>query len=201
MGTTRFWLIFVLGGCLGWVSNITSVHQIAHMVGHDFPGLLAASIVGLVSLFRATSSALGGGLSDAWGRETVFTLGTVACIAGLACLARLDHTVPVWLLYGYALAFGLGYGVYGSVYAAATADLFFGPHLGAILGALELGWGLGGFSGAWFGGYWYDRWGSYHGAFVVSMGVNLLACVTLWLAAPRRFQRPLHLPASSPPGA
>jgi MFS family permease len=197
MGTAQFWLIFVLGGCLGWVSNLTSVHQIAHMIGHAFPSLLAASIVGLMSLFRATSSAMGGGLSDAWGRETVFTMGAIACTAGLACLALLHQAAPVWLLYAYAMALGLGQGVYGSVYAASTADLFFGPYLGTILGALELGWGLGGFGGAWFGGYWYDHWGSYHGAFAVAIGVNLLGCVSLWLAAPRRFKRPLHLPTSS----
>jgi MFS family permease len=198
MGTARFWLIFILGGCLGWLSNITSVHQIAHMIGNGFPSMLAASIVGLLSLWRAASSAMGGGLSDRLGRETVFTMGTVACTVGLVCLVFLDQSTPIWLIYGYALAFGLGYGVYGSVYAAATADLFFGPYLGTILGALELGWGLGGFGGAWFGGYWYDRWGSYHGAFAVSVGINLLGCATLWLAAPRRIKQSLHRQPSGP---
>jgi MFS family permease len=201
MGTTRFWLIFILGGCLGWLSNITSVHQIAHMIGNGLPSMLAASVVGIVSLLRAASSAMGGGLSDRLGRETVFTTGAVACSAGLACLALLDQSAPVWLVYGYALALGLGYGVYGSVYAASTADLFFGPSLGTILGALELAWGLGGFGGAWFGGDWYDRWGSYHGAFAITIGINLLGCVALWLAAPRRLTRPLIPPQASPAGS
>jgi MFS family permease len=201
MGTTRFWLIFILGGCLGWLSNITSVHQIAHMIGNGLPSMLAASVVGIVSLLRAASSAMGGGLSDRLGRETVFTTGAVACSAGLACLALLDQSAPVWLVYGYALALGLGYGVYGSVYAASTADLFFGPSLGTILGALELAWGLGGFGGAWFGGDWHDRWGSYHGAFAITIGINLLGCVALWLAAPRRLTRPLIPPQASPAGS
>jgi MFS family permease len=186
MGTGRFWLIFVLGVCLGWLSNITSVHQIAHIISSDYPSMLAASIVGLVSLLRAVSSAIGGGLSDRLGREAVFSIGTLLCTMGLLCLVFLRPSSPSWLLYGYALAFGLGYGVYGTVYAAATADLFFGPSLGTILGALELGWGLGGFAGAWFGGFWHDHWGSYHGAFGLSVGVNLLGWLALWLAAPRR---------------
>lgn len=188
IGTARFWLIFILGVCLGWLSNITGVHQIAHIISSDYPSMLAASMVGIVSLLRAVSSALGGALSDRLGREGVFSIGTLCCTAGLLCLVLLQPTAPMWLLYGYALGFGLGYGVYGSVYAAATADLFFGPHLGTILGALELGWGLGGFAGAWFGGYWHDHWGSYHGAFLLSMGVNLLGWLALWLAAPRRLQ-------------
>jgi MFS family permease len=104
-------------------------------------------------------------------------------------LALLGQAAPGWLLYSYALAFGLGHGAFGSVYAAAIGDLFYGPHLGTILGALELGWGLGGFGGSWFGGYWYDRWGSYHGAFALTVAVGVLGCLALWLAAPRRLRR------------
>ncbi|HXH10914.1 MAG TPA: MFS transporter [Alphaproteobacteria bacterium] len=189
MGTGPFWLIFVLGVCLGWLSNITGVHQIAHIINNGHPSMAAASIVGIVSLLRAVSSAIGGGLSDRLGREVVFSVGSLLCTLGLLCLVLLQPSSPSWLLYGYALAFGLGYGVYGAVYAAATADLFFGPSLGTILGALELGWGLGGFAGAWFGGFWHDQWGSYHGAFVLSMGANLLGWLALWLAAPRRLRR------------
>jgi MFS family permease len=188
MGTMRFWLIFLLGACLGWLSNITGVHQIAHIISSGYASMLVASMVGIVSLLRAVSSALGGGLSDRLGRERVFSMGTVLCTAGLLCLVLLRPSASPWLLYGYAVAYGLGYGVYGSVYAAATADLFFGPHLGTILGALELGWGLGGFTGAWFGGYWHDRWRSYHGAFLLSLGVNVLGWGALWLAAPRRWR-------------
>jgi MFS family permease len=129
---------------------------------------------------------MSGGLSDRLGREVVFTFGTMLCSLALALLVLLHQSAPAWLLYGYALAFGLGNGVFASVYAAATADLFYGPYMGSILGVLELGWGLGGFGGSWFGGYWYDRWGSYHGAYAMTVGVSLLSCLAMWLAAPRR---------------
>jgi MFS family permease len=189
MRTPRFWSLFALVCCLGWVSNITSVHQIAHMLSTGFPSMLAASVVGLLSLLRAASSTVCGGLSDRFGREIIFSLGTLLCCLGLSLLALLHQPASAWLLYGYALTFGLGNGVFASVYAAATADLFFGPALGTILGVLELGWGLGGFAGSWFGGYWYDRWGSYRGVFAISIGINLLSCLALWLAAPRRLRQ------------
>jgi MFS family permease len=189
MGTRRFWWLFVLVCCLGWSSNITSVHQIAHMISSGFPSLLAASIVGMLSLLRASSSTVCGGLSDRFGREVIFSLGTLLSCIGLILLVLLRQPAPVWLLYGYALTYGLGNGVFASVYAAATADLFLGPYLGTILGVLELGWGLGGFAGSWFGGYWYDRWGSYHGVFALTIGVTLLSCVAMWLAAPRRLRQ------------
>jgi MFS family permease len=192
IGTGRFWWLFVLVCCLGWSSNITSVHQIAHMLNSGFPSMLAASIVGLLSLLRAASSTVSGGLSDRFGREMIFSLGTLLCCIGLTLLVLLRPLASVWLLYGYALTFGFGNGVFASAYAAATADLFFGPYLGTILGLLELGWGLGGFAGSWFGGYWYDRWGSYHGVFALTVGVSLLSCVAMWLAAPRRLRQAAH---------
>jgi MFS family permease len=185
IGTVRFWCLFVMVGCIGWLSNITNVHQIAHIIGNGFPGLLAASIVGIMGLLRAVSSTMWGSLSDRFGREVIYTIGTTFVIAGLVCLALLRPSASIWLLYGYALAYGLGYSVHGTVEAAATADLFHGPHLGTILGFLELGWGLGGFSGSWVGGYWYDHWGSYHGAFVLTIGISCLGCLALWCAAPR----------------
>ena len=189
MGTGRFWWLFVLVCGLGWSSNITSVHQIAHMISSGFPSLLAASIVGLLSLFRASSSTICGGLSDRFGREVIFSLGTLLCCMGLSLLVLLGKAASAWVLYGYALTYGLGNGVFASVYAAATADLFLGPSLGTILGVLELGWGLGGFAGSWVGGYWYDRWGSYHGIFALTIGVTVLSCVAMWLAAPRRLRQ------------
>jgi MFS family permease len=193
MGTSRFWWLFVLVCALGWSSNITSVHQIAHMISSGFPSLLAASIVGLLSLFRALSSTVCGGLSDRFGREVIFSLGTLLCCIGLALLVLLGKPASAWVLYGYALTYGLGNGVFASVYAAATADLFLGPSLGTILGVLELGWGLGGFAGSWVGGYWYDRWGGYHGIFALTIGVALLSCVAMWLAAPRRLRQYRHV--------
>jgi MFS family permease len=186
VGTIHFWFLLIMAGCIGWLSNITSVHQIAHIIGNGFPGLLAASLVGFTGLLRAFSSPFWGGLSDRLGREVVYTIGTGFGIAALACLALLRSPASVWLLYSYALAYGIGYGVHGVIEAAATADRFYGPHLGTILGALELGWGIGGFCGAWVGGYWYDRWGSYHGAFVLTMGISGLGCLALWCAAPRQ---------------
>ena len=190
--TTRFWFLFVSVCGNGWLSNITTVHQLAHMVDSGFADLLAAWVIGAIGLLRAFSSTLWGSLSDRFGREPIFTIGTVLCMAGIGCLAILRAPGALGLLCGYAVGFGIGYGVYGSVQAAATADLFPARHLGAILGLLELGWGMGGFGGAWLGGYWYDHHGGYHGAFTLTVFICALGCVGLWLAAPRRNRlRPL----------
>ena len=122
--TARFWYLFLSVCSIGWLSNITTVHQLAHMVDSGFADLLAAWVVGATGLLRAFSSTLWGSLSDRFGREPIFTIGTVLCMAGIGCLAVLQAPGALGLLYGYAIGFGIGYGVHGSVQAAATADLF-----------------------------------------------------------------------------
>ena len=190
--TARFWCLFVSVCSIGWLSNITSVHQLAHLVDSGFADLLAAWVIGATGLLRAFSSTLWGSLSDRFGREPIYTIGTVLCMLGIGCLAVLRPPAALSLLCGYAIGFGIGYGVHGSVQAAATADLFPARHLGTTLGALELGWGVGGFGGAWLGGYWYDHHGGYHGAFALTVAICALGCLGLWLAAPRHHRlRPL----------
>ncbi len=181
----QFWGLLVSVCSIGWLSNITSVHQLAHMVDSGFAHLLAASVIGLTGLLRAVSSPVWGSLSDRFGREPIYTVGTVLCMVGIGCLAGLRPQAALGLLYGYAIGFGLGYGMHSTVQAAATADLFPAHHLGMILGVLELGWAVGGFGGTWLGGYWYDRHGGYHGAFVITVLICALGCLGLWLAAPR----------------
>jgi MFS family permease len=185
LGTRSFWFLFVMAVAVGWLSNIVSVHLIAHITDNGFSSLLAASMVGLMGLFRAGSGTVWGGLSDRFGRESMYTLGSALSVVGLIGLAVLHPLSALWTLYASVLILGMGYGVHGAVEASSIADLFQGPHLGAILGALELGWGIGGFLGSWGGGFWYDMWGRYHGVFVVTIGVSTVGCIALWLAAPR----------------
>ncbi len=184
-----FWFLFVMAAGVGWLSTVVSVHLIAHITDNGFSSMLAASMVGLMGLLRAGSGTVWGGLSDRFGRESIYIIGSALSLVGLAGLAVLHPLSTLWLLYASILILGVGFGVHGSVEASSIADLFQGPHLGAILGAVELGWGIGGFLGSWGGGFWYDTWGRYHGVFVVTIGVSVVSCIGLWLAVPRHVRK------------
>ena len=90
-----------------------------------------------------------------------------------------------WLLYLYVIL-GIFFGVAPPAGFASLADLFAGKHYGAIFGFCTLGYGIGGAIGPWLGGYIFDVMGSYTLAFVVVIVTMGLACIFLWLAAPRR---------------
>ena len=95
-------------------------------------------------------------------------------------------TADAWMLYAYVIGFGLFVGSNAPTYAASAADIFHGRHFGSILGSADVGWGLGATLGPWLGGYIFDTTGSYSPAFVVAIIAMGLACVSLWLASPRK---------------
>jgi MFS family permease len=130
---------------------------------------------------------IGGSLSDRWGREWVFAIGSAIGIAGIGCLGLLDgpDDLPLLLLY---VASGLGFGMRISMLAAIPTDLFAGRHLGVILGAAQGGGGLGGFIGPFLGGWLFDVTGSYQVAFAVAAAAIAASAVAAWVAASRRGQ-------------
>ena len=108
----------------------------------------------------------------------------------LALLSVEDAGQP-WLLYVYAVGFGLGAGLYTPMGFVGAADIFHGRHFGAISGLVLTGMGVGGALGPWLGGYIYDVTGSYTGAFILVIICFVLAGIAYWVAAPRNTHR-LH---------
>ena len=186
MRTWQFWLLMITGTGLGMNLNTLMVHQLAFLTDVGYSKLLGASLLGVVGGLRSLGGMSLGSLSDRIGRETAYSLGSIAAFAGIMLLMSIQDTSQPWRLYLFVLMYGLGYGALGPVYAAATADLFPGRHLGTILGVLEAGYGLGGAFGAFMAGYLFDMLGHYVVSFALVLGAIALSCTSLWLAAPRR---------------
>ncbi|GIX48907.1 MAG: MFS transporter [Candidatus Tectimicrobiota bacterium] len=188
--TPAFWLLMLVVMGLGVMLNTLMLHLLAHLSDAGYDKLLGATLLGLTGALRSLGGLGVGWLSDTLGREKAYTLGSALAFGGVVLLMGIHKTAPVWPLYLFVLFYGLGQGAMGPVYAAATADLFPGRSLGTILGLLEAAYGLGGAFGAFVAGYLYDVLGSYRGSFLIVLAAIALSCTSLWLAAPRRRQRP-----------
>lgn len=66
-----FWFLFIMAAGVGWLSSMISVHLIAHITDNGFSSLLAASMMGLMGLFRAGSGTVWGALGPLWTRVHV----------------------------------------------------------------------------------------------------------------------------------
>jgi MFS family permease len=181
----RFWAVFAMWG-LGVIGyQILTTHQVAHAAGHGVGAVTLAWVFALAGACTVAGNLLGGALSDRWGREWVFTLGTVIGIAGIAGLAGVRGPHDLWMLLAYAVS-GVGFGMRIALLTAIPADIFHGRHLGAILGAANGGGGVGGFVGPFLGGWLFDVTASYTIAFAAAALAVAGSAVAAWVAAPRR---------------
>ena len=190
--STPFWAVFAMWGfgVIGY--QIMTTHQVAHALERGFSAVTLGWMFGLGGACTVAGNVVGGSLSDRWGREWVFALGSVIGIAGIGCLGWLDGRDDFLLLLGYVVS-GVGFGMRISLLAAIPADLFAGRHLGVILGAAQGGGGVGGFIGPFLGGWLFDVTGSYQIAFAVAALAIAVSAVAAWVAAPRRVREASRL--------
>ena len=187
MGTYQLWLM-VLSQFFYWgIGNyLIMAHQVKFAEDAGFSSMVAASVFSVSGIFVVLGQ-LSSSISDWIGREKTITIGAILSIGSLVALVR--DTSQRWLLYVYAICFGLGAGLHAPTLVAGTADIFHGNCIGAIVGLLQTGMGLVGAIGPWIGGLIYDVSGSYVSAFILCMVCFALACIAVWIAAPRNAAR------------
>ena len=183
--TVPLWAVFIMWG-LGVIGyQIMTTHQVAHGLGQGFDPTLLAWVFGLAGIFTTAGNVLGGALSDRWGREWVFSFGSLIGVIGIGCFSTITGSQDMIKLIFYAVA-GMGFGMRISLLAAIPADLFHGKHFGSILGFVNGGGGVGGFIGPFLAGYLFDITGNYDIAFTVSALTIAASAVAAWIAGPRR---------------
>ncbi|HEY82734.1 MAG TPA: MFS transporter [Dehalococcoidia bacterium] len=189
MRTYQLWFL-VTAHALYWGvgSYLVLAHQIKFAEDVGYSSTFATSVFALFGISLALGQLMGA-VSDWIGREKTVTLAIILSIGALVALISVRDTSQPWLLYFYAIGFGLGAGLLSPTLFAGAADIFYGRHFGAISGLILTGFGIGGIIGPWLGGHIYDISGSYLGAFVFSMVCFAVAGLAFWIAAPRRAAR------------
>jgi MFS family permease len=184
LANRAFWLLFIARTLASMGNQIIVTHQIAHAIDVGYAKVFAASIFGLMGVISIGGRILFGYLADVMKREVVFTwVQVISSVGILALLGMHDASMP-WLLYLYAVCYGLGQGSRALVLSAISADIFHGKHFGAIFGYFTFSIGLGGAAGAWLGGFLFDITHSYAVAFWASLAC-LVISVFIVLASSR----------------
>jgi MFS family permease len=175
-----FWLLFIARTLASMGNQVIVTHQIAHAVDVGFAKVFAASIFGLMGVISIGGRILFGYLADVMNRQMVFTWVQIISAVGIFALLGLHDASMPWLLYIYAVCYGLGQGSRALVLSAISADIFHGRHFGAIFGYFTFSIGLGGAIGAWLGGYLFDLTHSYAIPFWVSLACLIVSVFIVW---------------------
>jgi predicted MFS family arabinose efflux permease len=179
-----FWLLFVARTLASMGNQVIVTHQIAHAVDVGYAKVFAASIFGLMGVVSIFGRVFFGYLSDVMRREIVFSLVQIISALGIVALLVMQDASMPWLLYAYAVCYGLGQGSRALVLSAISADIFHGKHFGAIFGYFTFSIGVGGALGAWLGGFLFDLTHSYVVPFWVSLAC-LVVSMLIVLASSR----------------
>ena len=188
--TRAFWLLAAAQGFAAFVNQMLLVHQVAYLVDHGVPALVAASVVSVVGIASVVGKAGGGWVSDLIGREVTYTLGMALVVTSIGALGMQALQPGAAWAYVYGGLVGLGYAVTAPLMPAVISDLYRGRHFGAIFGALQTMNAVGGALGPWVAGRVFDATGSYRAAFLIAVVAAGIATTALWIAAPRRRGRP-----------
>ena len=175
--TRSFWLLFFMIFCLGFCVFSVMVHVAAHAMDLGRSSGMAARILGAIGGFSIVGKILIGRMADLLGNRKAFILGFLL-MAG--ALFWMPFATSSWMLYGFAVFFGIGYGGCVTAESPLVAQLFgLGSH-GLILGIIAFGFTIGGAIGPWLTGYVFDITKSYQFAFlgcaVISSAGFVLTC-------------------------
>jgi len=184
--TGRFFLCCLASFCIWGLSHhILVTHQIAFAMDVGFPRLYSSAVLSLGGPAFGLGCILSL-VSDRIGREWTITWGTVLQASGILVLLLVADTRHPWMLYYFALSFGVGFGMCVPMVAVVVTDIFQGPRAGTTIGLVWFAFALGAALGPWLGGRLFELFGDYLAAFIVAGLTSVLGCLAVWWAAPRK---------------
>ena len=172
--TRGFWVFGLILFCFFFCIQVIIVHIVPHAIDIGISPIIAASITSIIAGISVVGRLSMGFVSDKVGGRLLF----VVCIS-LAALALfwLLFAKEIWMLYVFAVIFGVGYGGIVPLLTIISAELFGLGSLGMILAALMFCGTIGGALGAPLAGSIFDITGSYGLAFLICVIICTLAII------------------------
>lgn len=181
--TTRAcWLMILAVSCDSFIISTLTVHQAVYVVDMGYTKLLAAVLVGLVGIVGSGGGIMVGFISDRVGSKEGYLMGSLLIFIGLLFLLFIQESSTQWMLYAFAIFYGLGNGGKMPMIATITGGFFPGNALGRILSIQSVGFGIGGALGSYLGGYYFDLHGSYFVPFIMLLIVTVISAFLVQMA-------------------
>ena len=131
-------------------------------------GLAPMQAAALMSIFTAVSGIsrlVGGTLADRVDKRKLIAVLTI--VMGL-CMVFLAEADQPWMIYMFAIVFGMAFGAGDPPVIAVVTEVFGTAKVGTMMGILMISWGLGSAAGPYLAGLVFDHTGSYRWAFITA---------------------------------
>ena len=184
--TIQFWLLCSLLFCFGFTLQVIMVHIVPHATDLGILDTTAASILATIGGMSILGRIIMGGVSDKIGNKAALN---ICFILLLGALAWLLFSNRLWMLYVFAVVFGLGYGGFAPLTSLIVAQLFGLSSHGTILGGAEILYTIGAAIGPAIAGRIFDITGDYQVAFLTSAFLIVLALILVTFLRPLTCKR------------
>jgi MFS family permease len=168
---------FAVGGI---ISILT--FAVPRMINIGIDPVRASGAFGIIGAMSAAGSFLFGIFSDRLGRKVTISVTTVGI--ALSFFTALVLPPNLFLLYAWAILYGLTYGGCPEQYAAIVADYFGNRYSTTIFGFITLAGGIGGGLFPLIGGWLVDLSGSYNWTLLFLAGGMCVATLTILFTNP-----------------
>ncbi|MFC2004955.1 MFS transporter [Chloroflexota bacterium] len=185
--TRGFWLVLFIWLLFSFCMLMVFTHIVPHATDIGISAVEAAAILGLIGGARAFGMVLLGSVADRMGRKKTAIICTLFQAGVMVWLIWAQSS---WMLYLFAIIYGLSNGGLHSSITALLGDTFGLDRIGSILGVLDIGWGIGAAAGPFIGGLFFDINNSYSQAFLlgaVAMGIIALLTALIRRETGRNF--------------
>lgn len=179
--TWQFWAVSSIYLCFGFSLLTIMGHIVIYATGIGISPGSAASILAFIGGANIIGRITVGSVSDRFGikRCLVFTLLIVSIT-----LLSLQIADQLWMLYLFAIFFGLSYGGIISLQPLLAADFFGLNALGVLGGSFAFAFTIGGAIGPFLSGHIFDVTRSYELGFLLSAILTIVSMITGLLLRP-----------------
>ncbi len=172
--TSQFWIFGAVSFCFIFAVQLIITHIVPHAIDTGISEMVAASIISVISATAVISRNIAGFISDRIGGRLTLS----ACLTLLTlALIWLLFTRETWMLYIFAVVFGVAEGGLLPLQTIVTAELFGLKSLGVIFGSLTLITLIGGALGPTSAGIIFDATGDYNLALIICVIVSAVAII------------------------
>jgi MFS family permease len=179
--TIQLWVICLLNLFLVFCLMIIMLHIVPHARDSGLPPLQAAGILSTIGAVSMVGRFVSGLIIDHQGSKTVMGGCFLLLIVDLGWL-QFAH--GAWMLYLFAIVYGLAHGGFFTAISPLVAE-WFGIHShGSLFGIVVFFGTAGGAAGPLLAGHLFDRFGSYQTTFQMVTVMALIAWGLLFFLRP-----------------
>jgi len=179
-------LLAVVYAICGFQDFFVMTHVVAFALDQGVGSVLAGNLLALMGLFGLIGVLGSGLLADAFGAGRPAVLCFLMRI-GIFALVLYSQTTP-WIV-TFALLYGFTFLITGPLIVVFIANIFGTERLGIVSGLVSMAHQIAGGLGAFVGGAIFDHWGNYDRAFVLMLGLAVVALATTLLVRERPLLR------------